>query len=189
MKFIFFLLFISIFNCFYSQSEFEKRWNNPDYEQYIELADKAFKNLNINDAHLYYSKAFKIRETNYALENSLITKAVLSKDKDIRTNIIEVADSCIAAYNECAGQRLLLLLKPDERIEQSLHKIHHPIHCNNVDHIYYTLVNKGDKFFEQKEYSKAKTAYERALYFNKNEDYPKNQLIKIETILKTEKKF
>lgn len=182
LKLLIIILFSVVKTTIYSQSDFEKRWNNPNYEKYIKAADSAYNELSFEVANSYYTKAYQIRPSNYSFQLSSISEAILHKKEDLFSNIISIADSCIEAGNECDGQKLLLLLikEKDNRIEKTLRKIHHPIHCNEIDHIYYSLIIKGDELFNTKEFDKAKLLYERALYFNKHEDYPKQQLIKIE---------
>ena len=169
-----------------------KAKNQIEYEKLVEEADNLYINKNYAAAKERYSTASKLwPENNYAADMmNRINEQLSAQMKDLDKNYqLAVASGDSLFNNEDyesakAQYNLALTLKPDEQYPKSKLEVIDEIYAKRKAEMqkqYASIVKKGDSLFDALALDEAKKQYELALSIRSDDDYPKQQLKKIET--------
>ncbi len=181
------------------------------YRQLITTADKEFKAENYTEAKTNYQSALEIKPTKdypkeqiKKIEEILADKAKqLAEQKALNKKyqqIIAKADKEFQTENYTDAKtdyQSALEIKPNEeyplnqikKIDNILdNKAKQLAEQKALDEKYNKIIAKADKKFQTEDYTDAKTNYQSALEIKPNENYPKEQIKKIEAILSKQAK-
>jgi tetratricopeptide (TPR) repeat protein len=174
---------------------------DKNYSETITKADNFFNEKQYENARNGYLAAKSIKpEETYPqqkideIENVLAALAQAKKDRELvdknYTTIIQQADRLFTSksYDQSKGKyNEALALKPDESYpKERLAEIEQILQQQIIDEKYRVIIVAADGFFKTEKYLQAKTEYEKALTVKAEEQYPKNQISKIDDILQKE---
>jgi epidermal growth factor receptor substrate 15 len=154
-------------------------------KQYDAAIAKYGDALKVKDAQLPKDRIAAIGElkkqaAEQAKNDQKYGELIAAGDELVKNKQYEVA---IARYNEALG------LKPNDKLAfdkaaeaQRLAQES----SSSEDAAFQSLMSKGQKFIDEKNYSKAKEVYERALGFRSEDPRPKQKLQEIEQLIKAE---
>ncbi len=185
----------------------EQKALNKKYQQIIAKADKEFQEKNYTNAKTDYQAALEIKPNEEypinqikKIENILNNKAKqLAEQKALNKKykqLITKADKEFQTENYTEAKtnyQAALEIKPNENYPKEQIKKIEAILTKQakekaLEEKYQQLITKADKEFKSDNYIAAKTNYQSALEIKPNEDYPKNQIKKIEEILAEQKR-
>ncbi|MDX9882569.1 MAG: hypothetical protein RBS73_10925 [Prolixibacteraceae bacterium] len=166
------------------------------YEGAIKQGDEAFSKKNYTVAKFYYYKALEIKSwerypKDRIHELQVLTNTLLSeREQKLYNEAIALADEAYYAknysvsrfhYNEAAR------INPEERYPkikiEDIRKLLEQEKRDQVRIEYMNQLRQADQAFEDGDYSVARFYYNKALSIQKNEQYPKDQLKRIEEAL------
>lgn len=176
------------------------RGNDVDESKFIEFikkADESFKTGDISVAKFYYAKALEIKPTDtYTKERFEVTDQLLKStqasvgDRDF-DDAISKGDNAYAAKNYSLARffyRKALSLKPgnlkaSDKLKQSENALgQEKTDTGNSE--YDRNIQLGNQAFQQQNYGVAKSYYRQALTIKPNDPYSKEQLSKIDQLIK-----
>ncbi len=106
----------------------------------------------------------------------LYEQAILKADKDFEMVLFQ---SAISFYNEAH------IIKPNENYPvQKIQEINQIVEKNRIDEEYRKVLLAADAYYRMKSYVEAKPEYSKALTIKPDEEYPANQIKKIDDLLK-----
>jgi len=184
-------------NSILAEMEAEKK----AYENAIARADRLFGEEEYESSKSAYQKALDIRpEEQYPQNridkiNDILAERMAQRKRQQEIdrkykNAIETADRLFnteeyedakIAYNEA------LNIKPEEQYpKQKISEIENILkrQQEQIEDTYKQAIAEADDYFDNEKYNEAKSSYQKALDVKPNEQYPKNQISKIEDILK-----
>jgi len=162
------------------------------YQQLIESGDQQLAEKSYDPALSSYKQALEIKaEEQYPKDKIAEIEGILrqlaEKDK-LYTETIQFADqnrdqenweTALGKYQEASG------IKPEEQYPQdqiaAINKILHDLAERQAK--YDALIKEADTYFASENYSMAKSSYQAAIKIKPNENYPQDQLKKIDDIL------
>jgi tetratricopeptide (TPR) repeat protein len=177
-------------NILQRQAQQEQKYNNL-----ITEADNAFEKENYTSSKKKYQDALKIKsEAKYPQQQIRKIDKILAELKEKRqkqvkyNNTIEKADAAFKQEEYSSAKSLYseaLFIKPDEQYPQSqIDKIDQILSEQKAEKEQYAnAINKADRYFDEEKYSQAKSAYQNALSIKPEEQYPQNQIDKINDLL------
>ncbi len=178
------------------QAEKDKNYNDA-----ITKADNLFNQTEYENARNEYRNALTIKpEESYPQQKIDEIGKVLAelelarKEKEIQdknyNNLIQQADRYFTtkSYDQSKGKyNDALALKPDESYpKERISEIEKILQQQATDEQYRNVVLAADGYFKTEKYLQAKDEYGKALALKPNEQYPKNQISKIDDILAKE---
>jgi len=174
------------------QQAADKKLKQKDYDAAIALADKAFNANKFKEAKPHYERASKIfTDESYPLfqlgliEDELAASIAL--DKKYNSAITSADDAFKAKEWDKAKTKYELAsgLKIDEQYPKDKIKEIKTILANDkkATEDYNKAIALADQFLGEKDYSKAKSEYQKATELKSYEDYPKTKLAEIEKLL------
>ena len=171
------------------------------YDDAIKQADDAFAKTNYTVAKFYYYKALEQKSwerypKNRIHEIQMLTNSLLSeREEKLFNEAIAQADEAYYAKNYSVARfhyNEAVRINPNERYPKiKLDDIKKLIEQEKRDQIkleYMNQLQQADKAFEQGDYSVARFYYNKAISIVKTEQYPKDQLQRIEEILSKKRK-
>jgi tetratricopeptide (TPR) repeat protein len=174
---------------------------NKNYNEAIAKADNLFNEKQYENARNEYRTALtakpqetypqqkidEIGKTLAALEQSKKQQELLDRNY---ANAIQQADRFFVSktYDQSKGKyNEALTLKPEESYPKDrIAEITRILEQQVTDEKYRVIIVAADGFFKTEKYLQAKTEYEKALTVKAEEQYPKNQITKIDDILQKE---
>jgi len=174
---------------------------DKNYNEAIAKADNLFNEKQYENARNEYRTAQTVKpEETYPqqriteIEKNLATLAQAKKEQDLLdrnyANAIQQADRFFTGktYDQSKGKyNEALTLKPDENYpKERIAEINRILEQQVIDEKYRVIIVAADGFFKTENYLQAKTEYEKALTVKTEEQYPKNQIAKINDILQKE---
>jgi tetratricopeptide (TPR) repeat protein len=174
---------------------------NKNYNEAIAKADNLFNEKQYENARNEYRTALtakpqetypqqkidEIGKTLAALEQSKKQEELLDRNY---ANAIQQADRFFVSktYDQSKGKyNEALNLKPEESYPKDrIAEINRILEQQVTDEKYRVIIVAADGFFKTEKYLQAKTEYEKALTVKSEEQYPKNQITKIDDILQKE---
>ncbi len=170
-----------------------------EYNRLITLAAEAYANDQFAQALDYYQQAAALKpdQENISAKigeiNALINeKEVLQQRENTYAGLIETADQAfeanqlnqaLTAYKEATAlfdDRTY----PLEQIGLINETLAVQAEAEALEQQYTALIAQGDEALSNRLASEAKTAFEEALAIKPDQDYPKNQLVKVEALFK-----
>jgi hypothetical protein len=176
----------------------DKKYANAIFE-----ADKLFEAKDYANSRNGYRAALSVKpEETYPqerineIDDLLSALATVRKEQKLLNknylNLIQQADRFFEVRDFKQAKikyEGALILKPGEEYPTGkIAEIEKNIQQQKVDEQYRGIIVVADGFFKMQEYLQAKTEYEKALAVKVQEQYPKNQIKKIEKIIEKEKK-
>ena len=171
---------------------------NEAYNDAIALADSKFTSKEYNEAKVGYQKALTIKaEEKYPTDKIKEIENILSelnkKDKGY-TDAIAQADVELKNKNyqkSIDSYKLALTFKADEdypkdKIEEVTKLLNE---LKQLQESYDKLITTADASFKSKKYEDAKSDYQEASNLKKEEQYPKDKLAEIESIVNASAKL
>ncbi len=182
----------------------EKARQDKEYQSVIAQADKLFEKQDLTNAKSEYNKALSIKsEETYPKDQINKIDQTLAENKrkaeeNLRAQQAKVdqdfnramadADKAFDAndFNSAkSGYEAALNIKPDDaqaktKLGQTDAKLAQIAKMNQA---YNTAIAAANKQLTDKHYPEAKEKYQEALQYLPNEDYPKNQITKIDELL------
>lgn len=157
--------------------------NKANYDQYITDADKAYKNNDLTQAKSLYQEAMK-----YAPEESYPKDQIAAIDKVIADNqqfdqFVSQAKTALGQQNYDQAKQLFqqaLAIRDDGDIRDQIASIDKQLAQIALDKQYADLIKQADDSKTNKDYKTAKSLYNQALTLKKDEEYPKEQIRRIE---------
>jgi tetratricopeptide (TPR) repeat protein len=174
---------------------------DKNYSEAITKADNLFNEKNYESARNEYRTAQTVKpEETYPqqriteIEKNLAALAQAKKEQELLdrnyANAIQQADRFFAGktYDQSKGKyNEALTLKPEESYpKERIAEIDRILEQQVIDEKYRVIIVAADGFFKTESYLQAKTEYEKALTVKTEEQYPKNQIAKIDDILQKE---
>jgi hypothetical protein len=174
---------------------------DKNYTEAIAKADNLFNEKSYENARNEYLAAKSIKpEEIYPqqkideISKTLAALAQAKKDKELvdknYLTLIQQADRLFASktYDQSKGKYSeALVLKPEENYpKERIVEIDKILQQQIIDEKYRVIIVAADGFFKTEKYLQAKTEYENALTVKAEEQYPKNQIAKIDLILQKE---
>ncbi len=174
------------------------------YDEAIKQADILFKQEDLKEAKKFYQQALYFlpaeaypKKQIVAIDQLFIQQHKLAQEQAKREeeyqDLIDEADKLYKRDRFDEARSLYAKakeLKPnDEYVLYKLEDIQAVKELKQKDDDYLRLVNEGDKYFEQKQYSEAKTAFSGANQLKPDEKYPPRKLAEIEDLLKREEQL
>ena len=166
------------------------------YSEQINLADQNFENKDYNNARMNYEKARAIDENQvYPAEQIAAIDKILADNQELQNAYSKALatgdiyfgnqeyESALAEYQKA------LALKPDAKIvQEKIAEVNGFLLtvADSEENKYIETLNEADNLFAEQKYSEAKLAYMKASNMQLNEDYPKDKIKEIETILSDE---
>ena len=170
------------------------------YDSNVKLADDAFSKNNYTVAKFYYYKALEYKSwerypKDRIHEIQVLTNSLLSeREEKMYNEAIASADEAYYAKNYSVARfhyNQAAKINPQERYPKiKLEDIRKLIEQEKQDQIrmeYMNQLQQADQAFEQGNYGVARFYYNKALTILKNEQYPKDQLKRIEELLAKKK--
>lgn len=174
----------------------EKR--REEYNKAIDIADKAFKNKQYQNAKNNYERAAKIfpdidYPKNQIVEINKLLQENSDAEKQYQENIAQ-ADKLMQEKKYDAAQTIYKSasdIKPSEDYPKKKIKEIDDIkkEIEKSNQAYKDAIAKADQQFEAKKYVLAKTFYEKALEIIPDAKYPQEQLLKIKNIKSIDRKY
>ncbi len=177
--------------------EAEKQ-NQAEFNKYISLADKQFNNKDYSNAKSNYNKALGIKSGEQYPKDQISkidklladAQAAAEKEKSYK-EAIAAADKQFqskdyagakANYNKALG------IKSGEQYpKDQIAEIDKLLAAAEKEKNYKSAIRAGDKKMSIKDYIGAKKAYNKALTLKSDEQYPKDQITKINKLIEQEK--
>ena len=174
---------------------------DKNYSEAITKADNLFNAKDYENARNGYRSAQTVKpeetypqqrldeigKTLAALEQAKKEQELLDRNY---ANAIQQADRFFAGktYDQSKGKyNEALTLKPEESYpKERIAEIDRILEQQVIDEKYRVIIVAADGFFKTENYLQAKTEYEKALTVKSEEQYPKNQIAKINDILQKE---
>lgn len=166
------------------------------YDSNLKLADDAYSKNNYTVAKFYYNKALEFKSwerypKDRIHEIQVLTNTLLSeREEKLYNDAIAQADEAYYAKNLSVARfhyNQALRINPQERYPRiKLEDIQKLIEQEKQDQVrmeYMSQLQQADQAFEEGNYSVARFYYNKALGILKTEQYPKNQLKRIEDLL------
>lgn len=178
----------------------ENQAENRVYNDLIGKADQAFNNESYEDALANYKKALdersgdqyasdKIEETQQILDNLAKEKQEESASNELYDKYIKEADDFYddeeyikakEAYEKALNEKLNDPYAI-RRVQESIAKAKAKVDTGD-DARYQKILTKADEYFDEENYEKATSLYERALKLRSYDQYPKDKLAEIKAI-------
>ena len=155
------------------------------YDQAIKQAEKLYKSQNYDDAKQFYQAAGNILpEESYPLEQIVSINQSTNNNDGLQQNyksIIEKADKLFKSANyekALANYQLAQKIMPTEKHpQQQIDQINKLKLANlTTQDKYLKAINDGDKFLTDNKLQEATDAYNSALAFKPDEQYPKERI-------------
>jgi tetratricopeptide (TPR) repeat protein len=176
------------------------RGNDVDeskFTEFVKKADESFKTGDISVAKFYYAKALEIKPADtYTKERFNVTDQLLrstqaSAGEREFDDAISKGDNAFAAKNYSLARffyRKALSLKPgNARASEKLNQSESALGQEKTDtgnSEYDRNIMLGNQAFQQQNYGVAKSYYRQALTIKPNDPYSKEQLSKIDQLIK-----
>ena len=168
------------------------------YQDLIAQADKAFNTKDYNNAKSKYSDASKLKpDEKYPKDKIAEIDKILAQQAAI-ANYKKLKAEADRLYNNkqfeeaLAKYKSALEFKPTSQyVKNRINEIEDYLaeqakakeRAKKREEAYKKAIAEGDKYFTQKDYKNALTAYKRAKDIKPNESYPKQQISKINGLL------
>jgi len=174
---------------------------DKNYSEAIAKADNLFNEKQYENARTEYRAAQTVKpEETYPqqkideISKVLTELAQAKKDQELTDKnyitFIQQADRFFAgkSFDQSKGKyNEALVLKPEETYpKERIAEIDKILQQQITDEKYRVIIIAADGFFKTNKYLQAKTEYENALTVKSEEQYPKNQIAKIDDILQKE---
>jgi tetratricopeptide (TPR) repeat protein len=174
---------------------------DKNYNEAIAKADNLFNEKQYESARNEYRTAQTVKpEETYPKQRldeigkTLATLEQAKKEQELAdrnyANAIQQADRFFAGktYDQSkAKYNEALTMKPEESYPKDrIAEIDRILEQQVIDEKYRVIIVAADGFFKTESYLQAKTEYEKALTIKAGEQYPKNQIAKIDDILQKE---
>ena len=174
---------------------------DKNYSEAITKADNLFNEKQYENARTEYRAAQTVKpEETYPqqkideISKVLAELAQAKKDQELTDKnyitFIQQADRFFAgkSFDQSKGKyNEALVLKPEETYpKERIAEIDKILQQQITDEKYRVIIIAADGFFKTNKYLQAKTEYENALTVKSEEQYPKNQIAKIDDILQKE---
>ena len=166
---------------------------NDTYNSTIALADKAFNAKEYNNAKDLYTKASTVKTDEQYPKNQIkIIEGILN---DLARKEVEYSKIIVEANNAFNNKiydnaKVLytnaLSLKPNESYPKvQIEKIEKILSDNkSKDVTYYNAISQADQQFKEQQYQSAIQSYKEASSIKPEENYPKDQIIKVDAEIK-----
>ncbi len=174
---------------------------DKNYNEAITKADNLFTQKDYENARNEYRAAQTVKpEESYPqqkiaeIETTLSALAQAKKEQELLdknyANLIQQADRFFTgkSFDQSKGKyNEALVLKPDETYpKERIAEIEQILQQQITDEKYRVIIVAADGFFKTENYLQSKAEYEKALTVKAEEQYPKNQISKINDILQKE---
>ncbi len=174
---------------------------DKNYSDAVAKADNLFDAKDYANSRSEYRKALTIKpDETYPqqrideIEKELAALALAKKEQELLNknylNLIQQADRFFTSSNFLQSKskyESALELKPEEaHPKERIVEIDNILQQQKLDEEYRAIVVIADGFFKTESYLQAKTEYNKALAIKPEEQYPENQIKKIEDILAKE---
>ncbi|KAF0237419.1 MAG: hypothetical protein FD181_1985 [Prolixibacteraceae bacterium] len=171
---------------------------DKNYSEAITKADNLFNEKQYENARNEYRAAQTVKpgetypqQRITEIEKKLAALAQAKKEQELLernyANAIQQADRFFSGktYNQSKGKyNEALTLKPEESYpKERIAEIDRILEQQAIDERYRVIIVAADGFFKTESYLQAKSEYEKALTEKTEEQYPKNQIAKIDDIL------
>jgi tetratricopeptide (TPR) repeat protein len=178
------------------QAEKDRNYNNA-----VSRGDSLFNLEEYEPSRTAYREALQVKpEETYPQErideiDQILSEMELARLKQEQLereyqNAIRAADQQFEnqQYNESKGSYTKASgIKPEENYpKEQIATIDNILEQRKLEEQYRTIILAADGFFRTKSYDQARSKYEEALEVKPGEDYPKNQIAKIDDILSQE---
>lgn len=166
------------------------------YAEQIQLADQNFTDKDYNNARQNYEKALAMDESQlYPTEQIAVIDKILADNQELQNSFNKAMatgdiyfgnqeyESALAEYQKA------LALKPDAKIAQEkIAEVNGLLLtvAGSEEDKYNETLSEADGLFSAQKYTEAKLAYIKASNMKQKEEYPKNKIKEIETILSDE---
>lgn len=182
-------------------TESSKEDKEANYRQHITKGNSAFSNESYQEAISHYENALGVKPNDRFAQDKIDEARQILKQREARDESLEekkerfnkiVAD----ADNKFDSEKFL---DAKETYEEALklfptdaHALKRRDECiaaaqdkarSGDNERYQKIIDKADEYFDEENYDKAKSLYERAIDFRSYDRYPKDQLNKIKRIL------
>ncbi|MGM0497141.1 MAG: hypothetical protein ACQESJ_04440 [Bacteroidota bacterium] len=173
----------------------EKEQKEKKYANLIDDGDKAFQEENYQDAKNDYVSARELKpQENYPQQQIDKIDKILDERKAEQEKYeknIEKADEAFQAENYNDAKSLYseaLFIKPKEQYpKDQINKIDQILSQRQAkEENYENTIEQADNYFEEENYKLAKDSYQEALSIKSSEQYPEDQISKIDKILEKE---
>ena len=170
----------------------DKKQKEQNYTNLINSGDKAFQEEDYQDARADYVEAQEIKpQENYPNQQIDKIDQILAEQKaeqEKYENNIQKADRAFQSENFNEAKSLYseaLFIKPNEQYpKDQIDEIDRILSQRQAEEQNYeNSIDRADKYFEGEKYQLAKNSYQKALSIKPSEQYPDNQIDKIEQIL------
>jgi tetratricopeptide (TPR) repeat protein len=168
------------------------------YQKVIQRADNQFSNKNYNEAILTYNEALGVKQGEQYPKDQLVLIQKLLKEQNEQNYKSAIAkaddllksdqlDDAATNYNEAlkykkddvyTRQKLAVIAKKKADIETEKNRL------KTLEDQYNVLITDANNNFGNKAYPLAREKYQKALALKPNETYPKDQLAKIDGLIK-----
>lgn len=171
--------------------------NEALYQEMIRKGDEAFRSGDFAVARFYYTKALDAKPSDpYASERLEVTRHMISSESQRSANrefdqAIARGDEAAAAGNYPVARffyRKALQLKPDDRMAtqkiNNMEKQAVDSKSNADNQTYRKLIDQADRAFENRQYAVSKNYYQQAISVLPDNEYPKRQITRIDSLIR-----
>ncbi|MDB4581536.1 hypothetical protein N9164_00150 [Draconibacterium sp.] len=161
--------------------------NQIQYDELIKSADKAYKKKQYPEALEDYKKALVLlSDEKYPRKRIDQINEILNLQRNFADLVYEADNQFIAESYESSKslyQKALELKAVDKHSQDRIREIDGILASEGTDKEYNTLIAQADDFFDSNDYENAIGTYNKALSVKPKEQYPKNKVAEINSIL------
>ena len=184
-----------------ASKEAESKLLEEKYKKLILNADNAMSVKQYSGALSNYNAASKLKpneqypKDKIAEINKILVEIKKAKESEAKYNDAVSRGNSAYASSEFETAKAAFIealeIKPDEpypkkRLEEIEQKIKELLNQQELDEKYSDAINKGNRLFDNLEYSEAKIAFEEALVLKPDKPYPKTKIAEIDRLIKEE---
>lgn len=167
-----------------TEKEIALQETEKKYQQAIQLADQAMSANDLQKAKMQYQEALKIK-LGESYPKTKLDEITAAEAKEIEFNrLVEQAEKAFAdqKFDQSLQQLSSALeIKPREAaVQKRMDEIKNLLKIQQTDQDYANLIAQADNSFNNNQLDASLAAYNKALSIKKAEDYPKDQIRKIE---------
>ena len=157
------------------------------YEEIIKSADKAYKKKQYSEALEEYKKASALNsEEKYPKKRIDQINEILNQQRNFADLVYEADNQFIAGNYESSKslyQKALELQATDKHAQNRITEIDGILAAKGKDKEYNALIAQADDYFDANDFDNAKGKYNDALRVKPKEQYPKDKVAEINSIL------
>ncbi len=169
---------------------------NDQYNSLIQVADNNFEQQNYNTAKSNYQEALDLKSSEpYPKQQIEKINEILASQKAAEeeyNRLIQSADLAFSNEDYQSAKKdynAALGIKQEQYPKDQIDKIDEILEDRNKQLAEYKrLIKEANEAFEVKQYNQAKASYSEALFIKPDEQYPKDQIAKIDSLLAQLKK-